>query len=95
MLLDLWLLIKLDARSPMLRDALTLAFSTAYWLSVAALLTLVVNLAPGNGLYLPTERSLKAGSYGTEAFITLVGPKGGQILVDRTVDLIGQLWKEG
>ena len=42
MLLDLWLLIKLDARSPMLRDALTLAFSTAYWLSVAALLTLVV-----------------------------------------------------
>ena len=60
-----------------------------------ALLTLVVNLAPGNGLYLPTERSLKAGSYGTEAFITLVGPEGGQMLVNRTVDLVGQLWKEG
>lgn len=42
--------------------------------------------------YLPTERAVAARSYGAEVVDMLVGPEGGQVLVDRTVELINSLW---
>ncbi|NMC20494.1 MAG: hypothetical protein GYA33_08750, partial [Thermogutta sp.] len=60
-----------------------------------ALQTLVVQLAgtgdcPGG--YLPTEEAVRGGGYSAVPQSTLVGPEGGQMLVDRTVELIGRLW---
>lgn len=54
--------------------------------------TFVVQLA-GGGSYLPTAQAMAGGHYGTEAASNLVGPEGGQILVDRTVEAIESLWK--
>ena len=59
-----------------------------------ALQTFVVQLAAGSGAYLPTSRALAAKSYGAGAADNLVGPEGGQILVDRTVELISGLWSD-
>ena len=43
--------------------------------------------------YLPTARAVAAKSYGAEAADNRVGPEGGQVLVDQTVDLINSLWE--
>jgi len=56
--------------------------------------TFVVQLAAGSGRYLPTRRALAARSYGAGAADNLVGPEGGQGLVNRTLDLIHQLWTD-
>ncbi len=56
-----------------------------------ALQTFVIQLA-GSGTYLPTERAVKGGGYSAVIQSNLVGPEGGQILVDRTVQLIDGLW---
>ena len=46
--------------------------------------------------YLPTPRAEAAGGYSAEVTHNLVGPEGGQVLVDRTVEVIEQLWaKQG
>ncbi|MDZ7618056.1 MAG: hypothetical protein U1E05_13715, partial [Patescibacteria group bacterium] len=42
--------------------------------------------------YLPTPRAVAAGGYSAAVTHNLVGPEGGQALVDRTVDAIEQLW---
>ena len=42
--------------------------------------------------YLPTARAVAAHSYGAEVADNNVGPVGGQMLVDHTVDLISGLW---
>lgn len=42
--------------------------------------------------YLATARSVSAKSYGAEVADTRVGPEGGQVLVDRTLELINALW---
>jgi hypothetical protein len=52
-----------------------------------ALQTFVVQLA-GPGTYLPTERAIRGGHYSAVVHSSVVGPDGGQQLVDRTVDLI-------
>jgi len=60
-----------------------------------AVQTFVVQLAGAgaySGGYLPTEEAIRGGGYSAVPQSTLVGPEGGQILVDRTVDLIGRLW---
>jgi len=54
--------------------------------------TFVVQLA-GGGTYLPTAKAVAGGHYGAEAASNLVGPEGGQVLVDRTVDAINSMWK--
>jgi hypothetical protein len=54
--------------------------------------TVVVQLA-GGGSYLPTERAVRGGGYGAIPQSNRVGPEGGQVLVDRTVELIQSLWK--
>ncbi len=56
-----------------------------------ALQTFVIQLA-GPGTYLPTERAVRGGGYSAERF--QVGPEGGQVLVDKTVEAIETLWKE-
>ncbi len=56
-----------------------------------ALQTFVIELV-GSGYYLPTERAVRGGSYSAIIQSNVVGPEGGQILVDRTVEVINSLW---
>jgi hypothetical protein len=58
-----------------------------------ALQTFLIQLA-GPGTYLPTGRAARGGGYSAIAESNLVGPEGGQVLVDRTVKLINSLWPE-
>jgi len=58
-----------------------------------ALQTIVIQLA-GPGTYLPTERAVRGGHYSAEVESNLVGPEGGDILVDRTVEWINAMWSE-
>jgi len=58
-----------------------------------ALQTFVIQLA-GPGTYLPTERAVKGGHYSAIVQSNLVGPEGGQVLVDRTVEILDELWKK-
>lgn len=57
-----------------------------------ALQTFVIQLA-GPGTYLPTERAVQGGGYSAIIQSNLVGPQGGQVLVDRTVEVIKEIWK--
>jgi len=56
-----------------------------------AVQTVVVQLA-GEGSYLPTEKAVRGGHYSAVVESNLVGPEGGQLLVDRTVNIIDSLW---
>jgi len=47
----------------------------------------------GFGSYLPTARAQAAGSYSAIPQSNIIGPEGGQMLVDRTVEIIDGLWK--
>jgi len=47
----------------------------------------------GFGSYLPTARAQAAGSYSAIPKSNVIGPEGGQVLVDKTVEIINQLWK--
>lgn len=55
-----------------------------------AVLTLLVQLSCQTNGYLPTEKAVKGGGYSADKFV--VGPKGGQILVNETVKTINDLW---
>jgi len=57
-----------------------------------AIQTFVIQLA-GPGTYLPTERAVRGGGYSAIPQSNLVGPEGGQVLVDRTVEAINELWE--
>jgi len=57
-----------------------------------ALQTFLVQLACDYSGYLPTERAVAGLSYGAEVASNQVGPEGGQVLVDRTVEVINGLW---
>ncbi len=56
-----------------------------------ALQTFIIQLT-GPGSYLPTERAARGGGYSAIAESNLVGPEGGQVLSERTVELINSLW---
>ena len=56
-----------------------------------AVQTFVVQLV-GPGTYLPTEKAVGGGHYSAVVHSSLVGPEGGQVLVDRTVELISSMW---
>lgn len=47
----------------------------------------------GQGEYLPTEKAVRGGHYSAVVHSSLVGPEGGQLLVDRTVELIDSIWE--
>ena len=53
--------------------------------------TFLIQLA-GPGSYLPTEPAVRGGGYSAIAESNEVGPEGGQVLVDRTVELINAMW---
>jgi hypothetical protein len=55
-----------------------------------AVLTLLVQLSCQHCGYLPTEKAVKGGGYSADRYV--VGPKGGQILVDETVKQLSALW---
>ena len=57
-----------------------------------ALQTFVVQLA-GPGTYLATEKAVAGGGYSAVCQSNIVSPEGGQVLVDRTLDIIDDLWK--
>ncbi|MBM3860894.1 MAG: hypothetical protein FJ395_14780 [Verrucomicrobia bacterium] len=57
-----------------------------------ALQTFVIQLAAGPGTYLPTERAVRGAGYSAVAQSNLVGPEGGQVLVERTIEAINELW---
>ncbi|MCY3018677.1 MAG: hypothetical protein NTW87_06565, partial [Planctomycetota bacterium] len=54
--------------------------------------TFVVQLSCAAGFYLPTEKGVRGGHYSTEVGSVFVGPEGGQVLVNRTVEAINALW---
>ncbi len=56
-----------------------------------ALQTITIQLT-GPGTYLPTEKAYKGGGYSAVAESIEVGPEGGQILVDRTIELINGMF---
>ncbi|QEH31660.1 hypothetical protein OJF2_01250 [Aquisphaera giovannonii] len=58
-----------------------------------ALQTFVIQLT-GPGTYLPTAAAVRGGGYSAVVASSVVGPEGGQVLVDRTVGLINSLWPE-
>jgi len=58
-----------------------------------AVQTFVVQLA-GEGSYLPTRRAFEARSYGAGAPDSLVGPEGGQVLVEEQLKIIERLFAE-
>jgi len=53
--------------------------------------TLVIQLV-GPGSYLATEKAVRGGHYSAIVESNLVGPEGGQMLVDRTVEQINAMW---
>ncbi len=55
--------------------------------------TFLVQLA-GPGSYLPSERTLAGGGYGSVPASTDIGPEGGEVLVDWTVKTINDLAEE-
>jgi hypothetical protein len=52
--------------------------------------TFIIQLCGDYGDYLPTERGVTGGQY--SGLVSLVGPAGGQVLVDETVKIINDLW---
>ncbi len=58
-----------------------------------AIQTLVVQLANDRGRYLPTARAVAGGAYGSCISSNIVGPAGGDILVDKTLAALGRLWE--
>lgn len=57
-----------------------------------SLQTFLIQLACGAGGYLPTERAVAGGGYSAIPESGRVGPEGGRVLVDRTVEVLNGLW---
>ena len=55
-----------------------------------AILTFLVQLSDGQSGYLPTAEAVKGGGYSAEKYV--VGPEGGQLLVNETVAALNSLW---
>jgi len=58
-----------------------------------AVQTFVVQLV-GPGTYLPTDKAIRGGHYSAVVHSSLVGPEGGNVLVEKTVNIINSLWTE-
>lgn len=54
--------------------------------------TFVIELTGGWGRYLATARAVAGGGYSAVVQSNMVGPEGGQMLVDRTVEMINAMW---
>jgi hypothetical protein len=53
--------------------------------------TFVIQLCSGHEGYLPTQKAIRGGGY--SAMVNRVGPEGGKVLVDKTVEEINALWQ--
>ncbi len=58
-----------------------------------AVQTFLVQLA-GSGTYLPSQKAVDARSYGAGIESNLVGPEGGRVLVEETVNIINKMFTE-
>ncbi len=56
--------------------------------------TLLLQLAQDRGKYLPTRTAVAGGAYSSRIADNRVGPEGGDVLVERTVEAINSLWTE-
>ena len=56
--------------------------------------TFVVQLCDDRGIYLPTRKAVAHGHYGGMIYDNTVGPEGGDLLVERTVELINAMWED-
>jgi hypothetical protein len=56
--------------------------------------TFVVQLACDMVGYLPTRKAVAGAGYGAQLFSNPVGPDGGDLLVEATIDRINSLWNE-
>ncbi len=56
-----------------------------------ALQTFVIQLC-GAGTYVPTKRAVRGGGYSAVIESSIVGPEGGQVLTEKTLESIKQLW---
>lgn len=56
--------------------------------------TFIAQLACDDAGYLPTQDAISRGSYSVCVAAGLVGPEGGQLLVDQTVRYINSLWEQ-
>lgn len=59
-----------------------------------AVQTFVIQLATASGGYLASERAVRGGGYGAVIQSNRIGPEGGQVLVNRTVEAINELWNK-
>jgi len=59
-----------------------------------AVQTFLVQLTGSYEGYLPTKRSIGGGAYGAVPASTLMGPEGGQELVEKTLELINAVWQK-
>ena len=57
-----------------------------------AIQTFVIQLTGARAGYLPTEQAVCAGGYSAIVETNVVGPEGGQMLVERTLEAINSLW---
>ncbi len=57
-----------------------------------SVMTMVVELADGDGAYMPTAKAIQGGGYSAVIQSGPVGPEGGQILVNETLRLLDELW---
>jgi len=61
-----------------------------------AVQTFLIQLAtsgPQPAYYVPTPRAVSGSGYSAEPTHNMIGPEGAQTLVDRTVEIINELWK--
>lgn len=54
--------------------------------------TFLGQLTTATGMYLPTQRGVDNGGYGSIPAVSFVGPDGGQMLVELTLELINKLF---
>ena len=54
--------------------------------------TFIVQLTGSSGWYLPTIKAAAGGGYSAIIQSNLVGPEGGEVLVNRTLELINAMW---
>ena len=57
-----------------------------------AVQTLVVQLTSDCAAYLPTRRAVAGGGYSARIVDGVVGPEGGDVLVNETVKILGEMW---
>lgn len=54
--------------------------------------TILSQITSGTGWYLPTERGVKGGGYGSIPVVSIAGPEAGAELVERTLETINELF---